>query len=148
MFYFSFFLQVKILLAQMNARGGPRFVTLLQKQADQLSGRQLIDYVHSLTSFCRMGEGAAKRAGGGGGGRADRHAPPPLPAGLADGQPSASASSTYENRFNERRSGLEGVLIGAIFSRVVSKLAKDQPDFGLPENMVLILFPRFPQKMP
>jgi hypothetical protein len=144
---------VKNLLAQMNGRAGSaHFVKLLQQQADGLTGRQLIDYVHSLTSFCRMPlsssssdniSGGTAAAGGGGrraGGGAwatiaamRRH--PPLPNQQQQYQLS-SENGDYKNRFNERHSGLEGVIVAALFSRAVSKLAKDAPDFGLPENMV------------
>ncbi|CAB3399025.1 unnamed protein product [Caenorhabditis bovis] len=106
--------KAKSILADLEKIQPEKFKTILNDYVDNFGPQQVIDLLHSITAFCRSEvlQNDHRRV-------SDCRLP------------------SYRNRFNEKENGIEGIIVGATYKNLVTKLATMTDELILPENMSL-----------
>ncbi|CAR64667.2 Protein unc-80 [Caenorhabditis elegans] len=106
--------KAKAILAGLERVQPDKFKNILNDYVDNYGTQQVIDLLHSITSFCRSELTA-----------------------LDGRRASESRVPSYRNTFNEKDKGIEGRIINATYKTLITKISVISAELSLPENMSL-----------
>uniref|UniRef100_A0A0N4ZFZ3 UNC80 domain-containing protein n=1 Tax=Parastrongyloides trichosuri TaxID=131310 RepID=A0A0N4ZFZ3_PARTI len=131
------FLKVKAknLIAQMIRYDEKYFKKVVGEEFENKSYHQVLDFIHSITSFCGERIGGKRRGTGIGTRMSFNNSFSYKTKNNITKKLEDRKESGYKNSFNEAMNGIEGIIIDIFFSSLVLKLNEKARELLLPENM-------------